>query len=66
MEVLDDVLGEDGILAGDSTQAAYYGAVHFLPMGARRRFLYPTGLRDARATRCRPRSARSSRRRTAP
>ena len=43
MEVLDDVLGEDGILAGDSTQAAYYGAVHFLPMGARRRFVYPTG-----------------------
>jgi acetolactate synthase-1/2/3 large subunit len=43
MEVLDDVLGEDGILAGDSTQAAYYGAVHFLPMGPRRRFVYPTG-----------------------
>ena len=43
MEVLDDVLGEDGILAGDSTQAAYYGAVHFLPMGPHRRFVYPTG-----------------------
>jgi len=23
--------------------AAYYGAVHFLPMDARRRFIYPTG-----------------------
>ena len=43
MEVLDDVLGKDGILAGDSTQAAYYGAVHFLPMGPNRRFVYPTG-----------------------
>ena len=43
MEVLDDVLGDDGILAADSTQAAYYGAVHFLPMDARRRLLYPTG-----------------------
>jgi acetolactate synthase-1/2/3 large subunit len=40
---LDEVLGEDGILAGDSTQAAYYGAVHLLPMGPRRRFVYPTG-----------------------
>jgi acetolactate synthase-1/2/3 large subunit len=43
MAALDDVLGADGILAADSTQAAYYGAVHFLPMGPRRRFLYPTG-----------------------
>jgi 5-guanidino-2-oxopentanoate decarboxylase len=40
---LDEVLGEDGILTGDSTQAAYYGAVHLLPMGPRRRFAYPTG-----------------------
>ncbi len=40
---LDEVLGPDGILAGDSTMAAYYGAVHFLPMDARRRFIYPTG-----------------------
>ena len=40
---LDDVLGPDGILAGDSTMAAYYGAVHFLPMGPARRFIYPTG-----------------------
>jgi acetolactate synthase-1/2/3 large subunit len=40
---LDDVLGPDGILAGDSTMAAYYGAVHFLPMDPRRRFIYPTG-----------------------
>jgi 5-guanidino-2-oxopentanoate decarboxylase len=40
---LDEALGPDGILAGDSTMAAYYGAVHLLPMGPRRRFVYPTG-----------------------
>jgi len=40
---LDDVLGPDGVLAGDSTMAAYYGAAHFLPMDGRRRFIYPTG-----------------------
>jgi 5-guanidino-2-oxopentanoate decarboxylase len=40
---LDEVLGPDGILAGDSTMPAYYGAVHFLPMDPRRRFIYPTG-----------------------
>ena len=40
---LDDALGEDGILSGDSTMASYYGAVHFLPMDAARRFVYPTG-----------------------
>ena len=40
---LDDGLGSDGILAGDSTMAASYGAVHFLPMDPRRRFIYPTG-----------------------
>ena len=31
------------MLAGDSTMAAYYGAVHLLPMGPARRFIYPTG-----------------------
>ncbi len=40
---LDEALGPDGVLAGDSTMPAYYGAVHFLPMGPRRRFIYPTG-----------------------
>ena len=40
---LDGALGPDGILAGDSTMAAYYGAVHFLPMDPARRFVYPTG-----------------------
>ena len=40
---LDAVLGPDGILAGDSTMAAYYGVVHFLQIGAARRFIYPTG-----------------------
>jgi 5-guanidino-2-oxopentanoate decarboxylase len=43
MAALDEALGPDGILAGDSTMAAYHGAVHFLPMDARRRFIYPTG-----------------------
>jgi 5-guanidino-2-oxopentanoate decarboxylase len=43
MGALDEALGPDGILAGDSTKAAYYGAVHFLAMDARRRFAYPTG-----------------------
>ncbi|HEX6024393.1 MAG TPA: 5-guanidino-2-oxopentanoate decarboxylase [Solirubrobacter sp.] len=43
MAALDEALGERGILAGDSTQAAYYGAVHFLDMDPRRRFIYPTG-----------------------
>jgi acetolactate synthase-1/2/3 large subunit len=43
MGALDEALGEDGILAGDSTKASYYGAVHFLSMDTRRRFAYPTG-----------------------
>jgi len=43
VRALDETLGPDGILAGDSTMAAYYGAVHFLPMDPRRRFAYPTG-----------------------
>jgi thiamine pyrophosphate-dependent acetolactate synthase large subunit-like protein len=40
---LEGALGADGILSGDSTMAAYYGAVHFLPMDAAQRFVYPTG-----------------------
>jgi acetolactate synthase-1/2/3 large subunit len=40
---LDEVLGPDGVLSGDSTMASYYGAVHFLPMDAARRWIYPTG-----------------------
>jgi 5-guanidino-2-oxopentanoate decarboxylase len=36
-------LGADGILSADSTMAAYYGAVHFLPMDTAQRFIYPTG-----------------------
>ncbi len=43
VRALDETLGQDGILAGDSTMAAYYGAVHFLPIGPARRFIYPTG-----------------------
>jgi thiamine pyrophosphate-dependent acetolactate synthase large subunit-like protein len=40
---LDEALGRDGILSGDSTMASYYGAVHFVPMDASRRWIYPTG-----------------------
>jgi 5-guanidino-2-oxopentanoate decarboxylase len=40
---LDEALGRDGILSGDSTMASYYGAIHFVPMDARRRWIYPTG-----------------------
>jgi 5-guanidino-2-oxopentanoate decarboxylase len=43
VDAIGDALGEDGILSGDSTMASYYGAVHFLPMDAARRFVYPTG-----------------------
>jgi acetolactate synthase-1/2/3 large subunit len=43
VDALAGALGPDGILAGDSTMAAYYGAVHFLPMDPAQRFIYPTG-----------------------
>jgi thiamine pyrophosphate-dependent acetolactate synthase large subunit-like protein len=36
-------LGDDAIVAGDSTRACYHGAVHLLPVAGPRRFLYPTG-----------------------
>jgi acetolactate synthase-1/2/3 large subunit len=40
---LERSLDEASIVAGDSTMACYYGAVHLLPRSAPRRFLYPTG-----------------------
>jgi acetolactate synthase-1/2/3 large subunit len=43
VDALDGVLGYDGVLSCDSTMAAYYGAVHFLPMDAAQRLVYPTG-----------------------
>ena len=43
VQALDEALGPDGSSRRDSTMPAYYGAVHFLPMAARRRFIYPTG-----------------------
>ena len=43
VDALAGALGADGILSGDSTMAAYYGAVHFLPMDPAQRFIYPTG-----------------------
>ncbi|HWM63334.1 MAG TPA: 5-guanidino-2-oxopentanoate decarboxylase [Solirubrobacterales bacterium] len=40
---LEATLDGDSILAGDSTMACYYGAVHLLSRSAPRRFLYPSG-----------------------
>jgi thiamine pyrophosphate-dependent acetolactate synthase large subunit-like protein len=40
---LERSLGDDAILAGDSTRACYHGAVHMLALSSPRRFLYPTG-----------------------
>uniref|UniRef100_UPI00262ECA18 thiamine pyrophosphate-dependent enzyme n=1 Tax=Trebonia sp. TaxID=2767075 RepID=UPI00262ECA18 len=41
---LAQALGSDGILAGDSTMACYYGALSNLPAYHPRSLLYPTGL----------------------
>ncbi|MFF4983928.1 5-guanidino-2-oxopentanoate decarboxylase [Streptomyces sp. NPDC001046] len=41
---LATTLGREGILAGDSTMACYYGALSNLPGYTPRSFLYPTGL----------------------
>jgi thiamine pyrophosphate-dependent acetolactate synthase large subunit-like protein len=43
VEALAGALGRDGILAGDSTMACYYGALANLPAYAPATFLYPTG-----------------------
>lgn len=43
MDALATALGDDGILCGDSVMAAYFGAVHFLPLTGPSRFAYPTG-----------------------
>jgi acetolactate synthase-1/2/3 large subunit len=40
---LAEALGRDGILAGDSTMACYYGALSNLPAYRHGTFLYPTG-----------------------
>ncbi len=40
---LDAGLSDEAILAGDSTMACYYGAVHLIPRTEPRSFLYPTG-----------------------
>jgi acetolactate synthase-1/2/3 large subunit len=44
VEALAVALGRDGVLAGDSTMACYYGALSNLPRYGPARFLYPTGL----------------------
>ncbi|WP_406054347.1 thiamine pyrophosphate-binding protein [Kribbella sp. NBC_00889] len=41
---LGRVLGEDGVLAGDSTMACYYGALGNVPAYRPGAFLFPTGL----------------------
>ncbi|MEO3873460.1 5-guanidino-2-oxopentanoate decarboxylase [Nonomuraea sp. B12E4] len=43
VETLAETLGRDGVIAGDSAMACYYGALANLPAYAPRRFLYPTG-----------------------
>ncbi len=43
VEALAGALGRDGILAGDSAMACYYGALANLPAYAPATFLYPTG-----------------------
>ncbi len=37
------VLPVDAVVAGDSAQVSYFGTVHFWPMEAPGRFLYPAG-----------------------
>ncbi|RAG83993.1 acetolactate synthase [Streptacidiphilus pinicola] len=41
---LAGALGPEGVFAGDSTMACYYGALSNLPAHRPRSFLYPTGL----------------------
>ncbi len=43
VDALAGALGRDGILAGDSAMACYYGALANLPAYAPSQFLYPTG-----------------------
>jgi thiamine pyrophosphate-dependent acetolactate synthase large subunit-like protein len=43
VDALAGALGRDGILAGDSAMACYYGALANLPAYAPSSFLYPTG-----------------------
>ena len=44
MKAIAQCLGRDGVLAGDSTMACYYGALSNLPTTDPARFLYPAGL----------------------
>jgi thiamine pyrophosphate-dependent acetolactate synthase large subunit-like protein len=44
VEAIAQCLGRDGVLAGDSTMACYYGALSNLPAYRPGRFLYPAGL----------------------
>lgn len=44
MEAVAAALGRDGVLAGDSAMAVYYGALSNLPAYQPASFLYPTGL----------------------
>ncbi|HEX6444809.1 MAG TPA: thiamine pyrophosphate-binding protein, partial [Streptosporangiales bacterium] len=44
LEIVDAVVGRDGIVAGDSATVCYYGAIGNLPRYLPRTFLYPAGL----------------------
>ena len=44
VEAMAAALGRDGVVAGDSAMAVYYGALSNLPAYAPATFLYPTGL----------------------
>jgi acetolactate synthase-1/2/3 large subunit len=43
VRAIGDALGPDGVLAGDSAMACYYGALSNLSLDRRAGFLYPTG-----------------------
>ena len=60
MQVLERALPPDTIVAGDSTMACYYGAVHFLRQQQPGQLLYPTGYTTL-GSGCRQRLAPSSR-----
>ncbi len=42
-DAMRDALPDDVVVAGDSAQVSYFGTVHFWPLEAPRRFLYPAG-----------------------
>ncbi|MER7400093.1 5-guanidino-2-oxopentanoate decarboxylase [Streptomyces sp. NPDC000151] len=43
LRVIREVLAPDAVLASDSAQCCYYGAIPHLPLGPEGRYLHPTG-----------------------